>query len=163
MSPTATPGKNKKRLYTSEDMQVLALVSQLKDQDMSDEDIHVALANGDRGAAPELEPNELQMIATTGKERQLSIEVDTLRRQVIRLREQLQAAEEVVNRVHETEVEIAKVKATLDATEKHHEETRTELQTIIDRLTKKVEELSREVGKSYHEGYMDALKTREDD
>src|SRR4051794_16913775 len=73
LSPTAQPGRNKNRVYTVSDLEVLALVSELKGQGKIFSDVHLALKAGQRGAAPNLEPQEIQAITYGEREKRLSL------------------------------------------------------------------------------------------
>ena len=53
LSPTATPGEGRHRLFSSDDLRVMALVNEMKTQGKRYEDIHAALANGQRGDVEE--------------------------------------------------------------------------------------------------------------
>lgn len=52
LSPQANPGKNRTRAFTEDDMEVFALVVEMKAQGKLYSDIHAALANGTRGQLP---------------------------------------------------------------------------------------------------------------
>src|SRR5690348_3968566 len=69
LSPTAQPGRNKNRVYTVTDLEVLSLVAELKNQGKVFSDIHLALKAGQRGAAPILEPQEIQAITYGEREK----------------------------------------------------------------------------------------------
>ena len=62
LSPTATPGRGKHRMYTLDDLSVFSLVDDLKKQGMTYIDIHVSLKNGQRGQPPALPPEEIQAL-----------------------------------------------------------------------------------------------------
>ena len=68
LSPTATPGKNKHRFFTQEDMQVFSLVKDLKKQGMTFAEIHANLKAGQRGDPPALPPEDVQALVTTDAE-----------------------------------------------------------------------------------------------
>lgn len=62
LSPSATPtDKGKHRLYTDDDLGVLALVAELKDRGVTFDEIHLALKNGQRGDVPD-DPDGLALI-----------------------------------------------------------------------------------------------------
>lgn len=52
LSPTATPDKNRQRVFTDEDVRVFALVHQFRLAGKFFEDAHAALASGERGDIP---------------------------------------------------------------------------------------------------------------
>lgn len=52
LSPTATPGKNKQRRFTDNDLAVFALAHEMLNKGKTYEDVQAALANGSRGEMP---------------------------------------------------------------------------------------------------------------
>ncbi|MBA3868608.1 MAG: MerR family transcriptional regulator [Anaerolineae bacterium] len=52
LSPTANPEKERQRAFTDSDMEVFALISEMKTQGRLFEDIRAALGAGQRGHAP---------------------------------------------------------------------------------------------------------------
>src|SRR3954454_4310661 len=78
LSVTATPGTGRHRLFTHEDIEVFALVAELKDKGLTYTDIHAALQNNQRGEVP-------QMLVTQMQELQLSLKVDQAQDLVERL------------------------------------------------------------------------------
>ncbi len=58
LSPTATPPSGEVRIFTDEDLQVLVLVSQMRQALSSYEDIKQALSRGERGELPEQDLTE---------------------------------------------------------------------------------------------------------
>lgn len=53
LSPTATPGPNRQRYFTDDDLTVIALIVEMKGAGGLYEDIHAALRNGQRGVMPD--------------------------------------------------------------------------------------------------------------
>lgn len=53
LSPSATPGDGKKRIFTYEDMQVFALVADYHKRGFRWDDAHAALKSGQRGELPQ--------------------------------------------------------------------------------------------------------------
>lgn len=52
LEPNANPGENRQRSFSDRDLEVLALVSEMKSQGKLYADIHAALANNERGTIP---------------------------------------------------------------------------------------------------------------
>jgi DNA-binding transcriptional MerR regulator len=85
LSVTAAPGDGRHRNFTDEDLEVLALIHELKKQGMTYSDIHAALDNGQRGNPP-LRTTELiaateqkqQLVLLTNRIRQLETQVQEL-------------------------------------------------------------------------------------
>lgn len=121
LSPTALPTPGRHRRYTDADLAVLALVSQMRDIGHLYEDIHTALAAGQRAQAPQetittiLEQSSRSELALVERGfAQLQLERDQLKQQIAELniqnsrlegqldraeRELLQAREEII-RLH---------------------------------------------------------------
>lgn len=68
LSPVARPQKGRQRMFTLDDLEVIALIIELKGQGKIFTDIHGALANGQRGSVPEItsqltiQPNSQQSL-----------------------------------------------------------------------------------------------------
>jgi DNA-binding transcriptional MerR regulator len=65
LSPTATPGDNRHRYFTEDDLSVFALVKQMKADGMLFADIHASLQAGQRGELPPLPSDELLDVAAS--------------------------------------------------------------------------------------------------
>lgn len=65
LSPGANPGDRLPRLFTDDDMRVLALVSQMKDEGKRYADVHAALRNGQRAEPPDKPAAQVELTATT--------------------------------------------------------------------------------------------------
>ena len=139
LSPTAQPGKNKNRVYTIADLEVLSLVSELKRQGKVFSDIHLALRAGQRGPAPNLEPQEIQAITYGEHEKRLSLEVDHLQHAILRLTEQLKDAEAKAAEAQAAKEEGIRLKAQLEYTQRDLDETKERLERTIDKLTERIE------------------------
>ena len=141
LSPTAQPGRNKNRVYTIADLEVLSLVSELKRQGKIFSDIHFALKAGQRGAAPNLEPQEIQAIAYGEHEKRLSLEVEHLQHAILRLTEQLKEAQAKAAEAQVTKDENIRLKAQLEYTERDLDETKERLERTFEKLTERIEHL----------------------
>lgn len=53
LSPTASPGPGRMRLFTVDDLQIFALIAELKENGKTFEEIHAALKAGQKGDIPE--------------------------------------------------------------------------------------------------------------
>jgi DNA-binding transcriptional MerR regulator len=67
LSTLANPPEDKHKRFTPEDVEVLALVSQMKSQSATYDEIHMALKDGQRGTIPVL-AKDIQPVALTGAE-----------------------------------------------------------------------------------------------
>lgn len=123
MSIAAEPGKGHTRLYNADDLRVLALIADLKAQRQSFQNIHAALANGERGEPPE-PPQEDKSIVPAVHRLQLQIEVlrdelDVLRTENADLKQQLalvkaETALAVAQREIELQREIGRLEGELE-------------------------------------------------
>lgn len=170
LSPLAKPGRNKPRLFTREDLAVLSLVAELKQENMSVEDIIGALENGQRGAVPDLDPNDLETMLLLQQGRGGDIDVlqkslSSLQRQYNEVLAQYQQALEQLAEAREVREENIKLKSDL-----HHAEQRTDdlakrleaAEARIEELVETQSKLREEVGKSYAKGVIDLLRKRGD-
>lgn len=154
LSPTANPGKNKKRHFTVEDMRVLSLIAKMKDQSFTYEEIHAALQNGQRGDSPELDPDRLQLIATSERENHLSLQIAHLKDHITQMETSLQRAQEQLQ-----ELDQYKERATTQAvTITHLERERGTLEAQLKEARIKIEELARQIGEAYGKGYIAGFK-----
>ena len=64
LSVTANPEMGRTRLYTDDDIKCLDLVNKMREGGSSYEEIHAALDAGQRGAEPNVSPEELKSIVT---------------------------------------------------------------------------------------------------
>ena len=158
LSPTAQPGRNKNRVYTVSDLEVLALVSELKGQGKIFSDVHLALKAGQRGAAPNLEPQEMQAISYGEREKRLSLEVDHLQHAILRLTEQLKEAQAKAAEAQVAKDENIRLKAQLDYTQRNLDETKERLDRTLEKLTERIEHLSQQIGREYAKGFLEALE-----
>lgn len=89
LSPRANPGTKRVRAYTEEDLAVLALVAEMKSRGQVYQDIHVALASGQRGQLPDLEAAQARRSKVEERFRQLQTSAE---REIAVANERAQAA-----------------------------------------------------------------------
>lgn len=147
LSVTANPESGRNRLYTDDDLQVLDLIRTMRENSHSYEEIHAALDSGQRGNDPGVSPEELRSLVVGETERKLALEVQMLRRQ-------LAIADERVLELDALRERNIRLDAEKDAEKRRADELGAQLKASQDKL----EGLLREVGRAYHEGYIDALK-----
>ena len=165
LSPTATPGRGKHRMYTFEDLSVFSLVADLKKQGMTYTDIHASLRNGQRGQPPALPPEEIQALVVGDQERRLSLEVEYLQRSLIRAQQELDEARTALKEATQIKEEKIRLETRLDAEQKRIEDKERQIQELKGELgsaQRRIEELLRESGQQYAKGLMDALERRGD-
>jgi DNA-binding transcriptional MerR regulator len=129
LSPNASPGKGRTRLFTAEDLQVFALVSEYKNVGKTYTDVHVALKMGERGSIEDATQERSLSL-------QASIELDMMRDRI----EQLQLAHnEAIEKAQELENEVIRLKTEV----KQLDEVKDELKSAREIINK----LNREIGR----------------
>ncbi len=149
LSPTANPGKGRHRNFTAEDMGVLSLIAQMKNDGSTFEDIHASLNAGSRGEPPTLKAAEIQAMVVSEQEKRLTLEVEYLQRILADLSEKAKDAEIIKE-------ENIKLKAEVE----HKNERMQELLAELKEARGQVQELSKQVGESYVRGVMETLERR---
>lgn len=165
LSPTATPGRGKHRMYTFDDLRVFSLVADLKKQGMTYTDIHASLRNGQRGQPPALPPEEIQALVVGDQERRLSLEVEYLQRSLIRAQQELDEARTALKEATQIREEKVRLETRLEAEQQRIEDKERQIQELKGELgsaQRRIEELLRESGQQYAKGLMDALERRGD-
>ncbi|MBL8152754.1 MAG: MerR family transcriptional regulator [Anaerolineae bacterium] len=163
LSPTATPGKGKHRMYSSDDLRVFALIAEQKKQGMVYDDIHGSLDNGQRGNPPPMYPDEVQALVIGEKEQRLSIEVEYLQRSMIQLQRQLDEARSELKAAEAAKEEKIRLEVKLESEQQRtneREQRIAELKADLDKAHQRVEELLREIGHSYAKGVVEGMKSR---
>jgi|GEM_PF-2245550 len=161
LSPTATPGRGKHRMYTFDDLKVFALVAELKQMGHTYADIHSSLQNGQRGNPPALPPEEIQALVTSEQERRLSLEVDYLQRSLIRAQQELEEARNALKEALQVREEKIRLETRLEAEQRAVEERERQIQELKAELAaaqRRIEDLLRESGQQYAKGMIDALQ-----
>jgi len=151
LSPSAQAGKNKQRLYSNEDLTIISLVAELRKENLTYQEIHLALKNGQRGQPPALNPDELRELQKQAKQ---ETDPETLQNLLVRTQDTL----EVVQRQLYELQEIKERNIELTTSLSHVTDERDRLQKQTTQLNKKVEQLTRELGKEYNQGFKDGLK-----
>jgi len=158
LSPTATPGHGKRRMYSFEDLTVISLVAELKKQGMTYADIHVSLKNGQRGRPPALPPEDVQALVVGKQERQLELGVEYLQHSVIQLQRQLEQAQQEVVALQEVKMDNIRIAIRLEEREKEVAELKAQLAAALEEN----KQLLKDSGKEYARGIMEALERRGD-
>lgn len=161
LSPLATPGHGKHRMYTFDDLRVFALVAELKQMGHTYADIHSSLQNGQRGNPPALPPEDIQAVVSSGQERRLSLEVDTLQRHLIRTQQELEEARAALKEAMQVREEKIRLEMRLEAEQRQIEDRERRIQELRAELAaaqRRIEDLLRESGQQYAKGMIDALQ-----
>jgi DNA-binding transcriptional MerR regulator len=163
LSARANPGRNRVRAYCEGDVAVLALVAQMKSMGHVYEDVHMALANGQRGEVPDIEkitrqPDALQI--RTDKElllakqqaetalahaAELEGRVKHIEEERDRWQERAEEAEAVL---HQLEVDLARVQGEMEAVQRDREMLKRQREQI-DRLETERNRLTEELMRIY--------------
>lgn len=163
LSPTATPGKGKHRMYTLDDLKVFALVADMKKRGNTYEEIHASLRVGSRGQPPVLPPDEVQALVVGEQERRLSLEVEYLQRSMMKLQQQLEEAERQLKEAWAIKEEKIRLEVRFEEEQKRtleKERRISQLQSDLENARARIEALLREVGRSYADGMSEAMKWR---
>ncbi len=190
-SPTATPGKGRHRSFSEDDLEVFALIAELKEQGQTFNDIQGALANGQRGTPPNIPPSEVQAIMLNEQEKRLTVEVDYLRRTLTWVEherdgalQKLEEATEIREQNIRLEVELEYVRQRVSELKTEMDEAvRSRIQEVkgdfdgrirdlmnqlgdsqrrIQELSDERAKLERAVGESYVRGVMETLERKGD-
>lgn len=155
LSFMANPGKGRTRGFSDEDMQVLALIAEMKASGSTFEEIHISLGRGQRGDTPALQVDEVKAMISGEQERRLMLEIEYLKRS-------LQDATARSAQADELKEKYIRLEAQLDIIKQHDSER---IETLTDELSearKRIEELSRQIGEAYTKGFIEALERRGD-
>ena len=156
LSPTATPGKNRHRMFTEEDVAVLALVADMKKQGLTYADAHASLKAGQRGNLPVLPPSDVQHIISTDQETQLAFENERLQRMLVQAQDALVRAEKQLEQLETVKLEKSRLEGRVGSLE----EQLLIQQENVEKLTKRIEEISRDIGREYAKGFVDGIANR---
>src|SRR5215212_6826613 len=74
-SIVGNPPKGKQRRFTVEDLEIFSLIAQMKEQGGTFEEIHAALANGQRGTLPPLPADGGDTTLAPEKEKHLVVQM----------------------------------------------------------------------------------------
>lgn len=161
LSVTANPGKGRTRNFTEPDLEVFALIDELKKGGSTFADIRASLSNGQRGHAPPLSVTEVRTLISSEQEKRLTLEIEILQRELGNALARAKEAEAI-------KTENIQLRAQLDASEQRLQEVMAQLreaheagEKALREAMKRTEELSRQVGEmsgqSYVKGFMEGL------
>jgi DNA-binding transcriptional MerR regulator len=161
LSPLANPGKGKGRSFTPEDLMVFSLVSEMKDRNHTFEDIHAALKMGQRGDPPNLSENDLKILKATEGEKRAVFEIQALQQHIVDLRTRLNQAETQLAKAQEISQDNIRLKAQLEFIQDNlnsEQSTAVQLREELRQAQEEIKRLSREVGQSHGQAYIDGYK-----
>lgn len=160
LSFTANPGKGRTRSFSVEDLEVFALITEMKNKGSTFEEIHISLGKGQRGDAPDLLVDDVKAIISGEQERRLVLEVEYLKRT---LQDALVRAQDA-ERIKEENI---RLKAQLEAAQIRADQLLEQLRASISsqqattaEVMQRVEELSKQIGESYIKGFLEALERK---
>lgn len=128
LSIHANPGNMKHRAFTEDDVKVMALVADMRKNKVDFEDIHAALAAGERGEAPPVPPDELVELVLSPQARDLLNSLTTLDERITALENSqgtkdaadLETARQEIRRL---EREIGRLEALLEVERQRNQDT----------------------------------------
>ena len=144
LSPGANPVKGRHRTFTRTDIEVLALVADLKNEGLRLEDIHANLESGQRGIFPEV----VEDSPLSGMNAQIALQtIRNLETQLVEANQELEDLRTVRDENIRLQNTVSMSREQID-----------KLENRIEALTTKIEELSIKAGEQYARGYVDGLK-----
>ena len=158
LSPMATPGKGRGRTFTPDDLTVFALITELKDQNKTYEDIHAVLKTGQRGSPPDLTEKDLRLLSATEGEKRAVLEIQVLQKNIIDLTERLNRAEQKATQVDELNRQNASLQTEVRLLREQLEQTSDQLHQFQE----EIKTLAQQTGKEYTKGFLDALREKGD-
>ncbi|MBZ0298299.1 MAG: hypothetical protein K8J31_01080, partial [Anaerolineae bacterium] len=141
-----------------EDMAVLDLVAQMRNQGAMSDEIHASLKVGTRGDAPVIQPNEVQAIVGAEHESRLSLENERLQQALLIARNELEKARKDLERLDEVEKKTIRLEAQLESERQAKQEIITLLKAQVEEMTKRNEDLSLRAGTEYARGFVDGFR-----
>lgn len=157
-SPTANPGGGKGRNYTVEDLEVIALIAEMKDRNATYEEIHAALDAGQRGDPPNLSTADLKVLRATEGEKRAGFEIQALQQHIVDIQARMKQAEERAEAAEIRAIQLGQDKAALTA---ETSVIKSELERAREELKAAQEEnkrLSREVGTAHGQAYIEGYR-----
>jgi len=134
-------------------MQVLDLIATMRNDGFGIKEIKATLHNGERGTAPTLEPAEAQELATASIDKRLMLEIERLQFFVKELQQKLDIAEADATKVHTVE----KRNVELETIHRNDQQIVKQLRAEIKTARTQINQITREVGKEYNQGFKDGL------
>nr|WP_281719792.1 MerR family transcriptional regulator [Nitrosomonas nitrosa] len=156
LSPTANPGGRRKRRLSIEDMRVLSLISSMKNEGSTFEDIHATLKTGQRGQAPAVDPNQVQAIVANETEVHLALRNERLQQMLVEAHDKLAQAQEQLKDMDKLRLKTARLEAQLDSQAKERER----LENQVQALTEEIKSLSLQTGQEYAKGFQSGWQAR---
>lgn len=151
LSPLATPGTGKHRVFNDDDLRVFALVSDMRASSFSYDEIHVSLKNGNLGELPEIAQDRALEYSA---ELQLTVAQDA----ISKLRLKLEEVETEARKLHDENI---RLQTSEEAARSRVGELTEELSKEREKNQTKISELERQIGKL--EGILEFLQKQKDE
>jgi DNA-binding transcriptional MerR regulator len=137
LSPTATPGTGKHRVFSDEDLRVFAYISSARASGMDTDEIHAGLRSGQRGDVP-------TVLDTRSMEIGVNLQLSIARRQIDDLQQELE-----ISRSRESELQhkLIRAETRLEETEKNTEQRLSELRIALEQSREGRDGLLRQIAK----------------
>lgn len=157
----ATPGKGTDIILSEEDMRVLDLISSMRSERRSAEDIYATLKSGERGNAPAYTPEELDLLVRGDYDKFLTTQVDELNLKVEQLTQENEALRNAIQPVHDRNIQLEAERTGLEKqieelknqlerererSERITDQERTRSQEQMERLLREIAELRYKMG-----------------
>lgn len=152
LSVVGNPPKGKQRRFTDEDLSVFSLVAEMKQRGATFDEIHMALAAGQRGAPLQFVQDE-RSVARSEEEPSIALQVQYLQQTLARMEQQ---RDEALAQVQPFKDEIIRIQAQLDTSRGMYESRIQELNEQLKEAQRRAEELIREAAKAYYQGLREA-------
>ena len=148
LSVVGNPPKGKQRRFTDEDLAVFSLVAEMKERGATFDEIHAALAAGQRGASLQFAADG-EVSTQSEDEPTLAIQVQYLQQTLARLEQQ---RDDALAQAQPLKDEIIRIQAQLDTSKGMYESRIQELNEQLKAAQKRVEELIWEAAQAYYRG-----------
>lgn len=137
LSPTATPGTGKHRVFTDEDLRVFAYISSARSAGMDTIEIHVGLKAGLRGDVP-------AALDTRAMDIGVNLQLSIARKQIDDLQQALELSQ---NRESELLHKLIRAETRLEESEKNNEQRVTELKSELEGARQGRDEMQRQIAR----------------
>ena len=152
-SVVGNPPKGKQRRFTIDDLEIFSLIAEMKGRGANFDEIHLALAAGQRGELPQLPLDEDTALVSPEKEKRFALQIQHLQQTMIKVEQERDTA---IAQLQPLKDEIIRVQAQLDTSKGMYETRVQELNEQLREAQKRVEELIREAAQSYYRELQEA-------
>jgi DNA-binding transcriptional MerR regulator len=145
LTPEANPGQGRQRFFSAEDMAVFDLIATYKQDGKLFEDIHAALASGQRGGKPDVTPVDLSTMLDTQSNAALINQNEQLARRITQLMAEMENLKAFERENVALKKEVEMLREQMQKTDTQGSEIKTLIREI-GRLEGQLEELRKQLG-----------------